>query len=298
MTPLSPSCRIDSLQSFFSFRQTVDVLRLDLVHPVISGNKWFKLQPYLGEAVAMKKTLLTFGGAFSNHLVASAAAANAAGIQSIGLVRGEKAPSLSPTLQQAAGYGMQLYFITREAYRQKSLPAQILEEFASDELYIVPEGGYGAKGAAGAGKILTLHDTGKYTHLFCAVGTGTTLAGLVAAADAGQKVVGISAMKNNLSLEEEIKQLLPPEKKQAFSLLHHYHFGGYARKTDELLQFMNNLYATAALPTDFVYTAKLLYAVFDLLRNGNFASSDKLLLVHTGGLQGNRSLPKGTLIFG
>ena len=105
-------------------------------------------------------------------------------------------------------------------------------------------------------------------------------------------------MKNNHSLAEEIRQLLSPDKRTAFELLHDYHFGGYARKTPALLQFMNELYATAAVPTDFVYTAKMLYAAFDLLRKSYFAKGDRLLLVHTGGLQGNLSLPKGTLIFG
>jgi 1-aminocyclopropane-1-carboxylate deaminase len=130
-----------------------------------------------------------------------------------------------------------------------------------------------------------------------AVGTGTTLAGLVMAAGNHQKVIGISVLKNNISLDSEIRHLLHANKQDAFSLLHNYPFGGYARYTPELLGFMNNLWSKTGIPTDFVYTGKAFFAAFDLLANGFFAAGDSVLLVHTGGLQGNRSLKKGSLIF-
>lgn len=298
MTELNPTCRIDSLNQLYDFAATVDVLRLDLLHPVVSGNKWFKLQHYLREAKKGKKALLTFGGAFSNHIVATAAAATGAGLKSIGVIRGEPGPVQSHTLLAAHGYGMQLYHTDRVAYREKIIPAAVCRDYDASHLYPIPEGGYGAKGVTGAGDILRKNKVEKYTHILSAVGTGTTLAGLTMAAGEHQQVVGISALKNSFSLAEEIRHLLPPEKWNAFSLLHDYHFGGYARKTPQLISFMNELYQKTGIPTDFVYTAKSFFAAFHLMQRGYFTASDKILLIHTGGLQGNLSLPKGTLIFG
>lgn len=298
MMEINPFCRIYTLSTYYDFRANVDVLRLDQVHPVISGNKWFKLQVYLQEAKKQHKVLLTFGGAFSNHIVATAAAAQQAGLKSIGIIRGEQGPVLSHTLLQAQAYGMKLCFTSRASYKEKKIPAEIMDDHGLDKLYVVPEGGYGTKGAKGAEDILQKNNTNSYSHIMAAVGTGTTIAGLTAAAKEGQKVIGISVMKNNLSLAEEISRLLPPAKQACFRLLHDYHFGGYARKTPEVIRFMNELYKKTAIPTDFVYTAKTFYAAFDLLQKGFFTAGDRLLLVHTGGLQGNLSLPKGTLIFG
>ena len=293
-----PVCRIDHLSSHYDFRATVDVLRLDLVHPVVSGNKWFKLKEYMAEAKQLKKVLLTFGGAFSNHIVATAAAAQHVGLQSVGVIRGEEAVLLSHTLQQAKDYGMNLFFSTREAYRDKRIPAAVLERFPLEELYIIPEGGYGEKGVEGAKGILLANETSAYTHLLTAVGTGTTLAGLTAAAREEQSVVGISVLKNAFSLNDEILSLLPAERKNKFQLIHDYHFGGYARNPVDLLRFMNHFYQQTGIPTDFIYTAKAFFAAIDLLRQGYFPEGSRLLLIHTGGLQGNLSLKKGTLIFG
>jgi 1-aminocyclopropane-1-carboxylate deaminase len=297
MPETNPTCRIDSLNQFYDFHATVDVLRLDLLHPVISGNKWFKLKFHLVEAREQNKVLLTLGGAYSNHIAATAAAAKDAGIRCIGIIRGEEADSLSHTLAFAQAQGMELYFVSRSDYRNKTIPPQILRPFAANNLLIVPEGGYGEKGAAGAKDILLENDTAHYTHVVAAVGTGTTLAGVIAAAGDGQRIIGISVLKNNLQLHHEIAALLPTARKEAFLLLHDYHFGGYARRQPKLIDFMNQLYATASIPTDFVYTGKLFYAAFDLLQNNYFAKNDRVLLIHSGGLQGNLSLPKGTLIF-
>jgi 1-aminocyclopropane-1-carboxylate deaminase len=296
--PILNSCRIDHLSSYCDFHATVDVLRLDLVHPVVSGNKWFKLKEYLADAKQQQKVLLTFGGAFSNHIVATAAAARQHSLKCIGVIRGEDPFELSHTLQQARTFGMDLYFSRREAYKSRQVPESVLQTYAADDLYIIPEGGYGLKGAAGAREILQTNETGTYTHIISAVGTGTTLAGLTAAARSGQKVIGISVLKNVLSLQEEISLLLPQEKQDQFQLLHDYHFGGYAKRTPELLKFMNEFYEKTGVPTDFVYTAKAFFAAFDLVRKDFFSPADRILLVHTGGLQGNFSLPKGTLIYG
>ena len=237
--PILSACRIDHLSSYCDFRATVDVLRLDLVHPVVSGNKWFKLKEYLADAKRQQKALLTFGGAFSNHIVATAAAAQQHSLKCIGVIRGEEPSELSHTLQQARTFGMDLYFSAREAYRSRQVPECILQTYSADDLYIIPEGGYGEKGAAGAKEILQTSDTSSYTHILSAVGTGTTLAGLTAAARPGQKVIGISVLKNALTLKEEISHLLPEEKQAQFQLLHDYPFGGYAKRTPGLLRFMN-----------------------------------------------------------
>lgn len=297
MVELVPSCRIDSVSQFCDFRATVHVLRLDLLHPIVSGNKWFKLTPYLDEAEQSGKTVITFGGAFSNHIVATAAASANRNLQSAGIIRGEKPIVLSHTLQQAEVFGMKLFFATREEYRKKSLPTTVFDFYKPDDLFVVPEGGYGQRGMAGAKKILATAETSSYTHLACAVGTGTTLAGIIASAEEGQKTIGIPVLKNAFSLHTEISQLLPEEKHQEINLIHDYHFGGYAKKSNALLEFMNNFYKATSIPTDFVYTAKAFYGVFDLVRKGLFSGNDKILLVHTGGLQGNGSLPDDLLVF-
>ncbi|MCB0742015.1 MAG: 1-aminocyclopropane-1-carboxylate deaminase, partial [Chitinophagaceae bacterium] len=149
---------------------TLDVLRLDKIHPVISGNKWFKLKYHLEKAGKEdKKTLLSFGGAWSNHILATAATAQLEGFSSIGLIRGEAKKFESDTLLEAKQLGMQLFFLDRNDYRQKKIPTTIHQE----EIYVIPEGGYGEKGAAGAASILSYSSKKVYTHIFCAAGTGT-----------------------------------------------------------------------------------------------------------------------------
>ncbi len=276
----------------------VDVLRLDLLHPVISGNKWFKLSGYLKEAKHQhKKTILTFGGAYSNHILATAAASKIMGLQSIGIIRGEKSAKLSITLQHAESYGMKLFFCSRELYRNKTIPHFIYDQVNQEEVYSINEGGAGELGKIGAEKILQYCNPTFYTHIIAAAGTGTTLAGLVASALPAQKVVGISVFKNNVSLETEIRNLLPEFLHHKLFLLHDYHFGGYAKKTVELIAFMNNWYMHTAIPTDFVFTGKLFYAVNDLIKKNYFPHGSYILVIHSGGLQGNLSLPGGMLFF-
>lgn len=288
---------IDRLESFYKFHTTADVLRLDQLHPVVSGNKWFKLQHYLQQAGAEgKRIILTYGGAYSNHIVATAAATRERGLQSIGVIRGERPRELSPTLLEAQSYGMQFHFVTREAYRDKALPQELLQSHDLKDLFLIPEGGYGLPGALGAATILSGHETNSYTHILAACGTGTTLAGLIRAARDGQQVIGIPVLRNYYSLEAEIKILLPPQH-TPFTLLHDHHQGGYAKHNPELIRFMNWWYEQTGIPSDFVYTGKLFYAAHLLAEQGYFPQGSRLLLIHSGGLQGNRSLPKGTLIF-
>lgn len=270
-----------------------DVLRLDKIHSLISGNKWFKLRYYLADAKKQNcKTIITWGGAWSNHILASAAACQAEGLKSIGIIRGERPATFSTTLINAAGLGMQFVFLPREEYRAKKIPQDLL----SSENYFIPEGGYGSKGAHGAATILEHCKQDVYTHICCATGTGTMMAGLVTASFPEQQVLGISVMKNNFELEKQISDLLPSSQKN-FTLCHDYHFGGYAQHKPELLAFMNNFYRETNIPSDFVYTGKLFYAISELISRDFFSGGSRLLLVHSGGLQGNDSLGKGTLIF-
>lgn len=280
------------------FHTTVDVLRLDEVHPVVSGNKLFKLQGYLEEAkVQGRKTLVTMGGAYSNHILAVAAAAQLEGFHSLGLTRGEKPTPLSPTLTDAVALHMELRFIARHLYREKDMRQMLSPADKSNDHYFIPEGGYGRTGARGAATIMDIPCARDYDGIIAAVGSGTTLAGLVLGGADHQTITGIPVLKGAHSLEAEIRNLLPPERHEKFSLIEGYHFGGYAKHTPLLLDFMNQLYLETGVPTDFVYTGKLFYAVNDLLAKGFWPAGSRLLVVHSGGLQGNRSLAKGTLIF-
>lgn len=290
--------RVDPVHFLSKFHTTVDVLRLDLIHPVISGNKWFKLKGYLKEAKALdKKIILTFGGAYSNHIVATAAAAKQAGFKSIGIIRGEKPTTVSHTLQNASAYGMNLYFISRMDYKSKIIPTEILQQYGEEDIYIINEGGYGKKGVEGAKDILQQIGSSSYTYIIDSVGTGTTIAGLIEGSEKNQTVIGISSLKNNYSLQQEIENLVSEQNKKRLLLIHDYHFGGYAKYSKQLIDFMNEWYQQTSIPSDFVYTGKLFFAVQDLVQKTYFPQGSKLLIIHSGGLQGNQSLPKGTLIF-
>lgn len=270
----------------------VDVLRIDKIHPVVSGNKWFKLRYYLEEAKQQQKSsILTFGGAWSNHIVATAAACRLNNLSSIGIIRGEEPFSPSATLLEARQLGMQLVFLSREAYKSKQLPASLMNR---DDCYTISEGGYGIAGAKGAATILDHALKNKYSHICCAAGTGTMTAGLLLHPYQAD-VISVSVLKNNFQLEDDIGHLVNIKKKPV--IIHDYHFGGYAKHTPALLSFMNEFYKQATIPSDFVYTGKLFFAINDLVSNNYFKQGSKLLVIHSGGLQGNRSLSKGTLIF-
>lgn len=273
-----------------------DVLRLDQFHSVVSGNKWFKLRYYLAEAIETgKKRITTFGGAYSNHIVATAFACKEAGIKCRGIIRGEKPPQVSVSLRDAIEYGMELVYVTRDEYTNKE---SIIQQYSTEDDYWINEGGYGIKGMLGAKEILKSTDTSSYTHIICACGTGTTLAGLVEAALPHQKCIGISVLKGHVNLRNDVMELLPHQHQDNnFEVIHDYHFGGYAKHPAELIAFMNELWRAEQLATDIVYTAKLVFAVKDLVAKQYFSTDAKLLVIHSGGLQGNRSLPAGTLDF-
>jgi 1-aminocyclopropane-1-carboxylate deaminase len=284
---------------FLQKKVFLSVLRLDKIHPVVSGNKLFKLHYFLQDAAAaVHKTILTFGGAWSNHLVATAYACHASGLKSIGIVRGEKPSVLSSALEQCISYGMQLKFITREKYTAKEgkyFLAQINNDFG--ECIIIPEGGYHPLGAKGAALIYDSIKQNNYTHICTGTGTGTTLAGLLIGSK-GNKIISVPALKGMADIESRVDFLCSNTiEKDNLQIFNDYHFGGYAKKTPELISFMNYLWQQHQLATDFVYTAKLFFAIYDKIKNNYFDEGSNIVCLHTGGLQGNNSLSKGTLLF-
>jgi 1-aminocyclopropane-1-carboxylate deaminase/D-cysteine desulfhydrase-like pyridoxal-dependent ACC family enzyme len=291
------SAVIENISNAFDSKNvaSINILRLDKIHDIISGNKWFKLKYYL-ENAKDKQRIITFGGAYSNHLVATAFAAKMMGKESIGIVRGEEPAKYSPTLQDAVNYGMQLVFVPRESYRNRN---DILDKINVDtnDSIVVDEGGFGETGVKGAADILLLvPEIAGYTHILCAVGTGTMMAGIVRSALPHQHVIGISAIKGADELTPVVSsfQKLPHA---SFEMNFSYHQGGYAKKTQELIDFMNKFHKKTDIPTDFVYSGKLLFAVNELIKANYFPQNSSLLVVHCGGIQGNRSLPAGTLTF-
>lgn len=273
------------------------VLRLDLLHPIVSGNKIFKLKHYLASAKnTAKKGILTFGGAFSNHLVAAAYAAKMNNLESIGFVRGERPKNLSHCLMDCLSYGMQLEFMNRESF--DSIAVEELST-AYPNHAIIPHGGYGRMGMLGAKEIMEIPGVDSYDTVLAACGTGTMAAGLIAGLRPHQQLILVSVLKNNFSIKDEIKQLLFEEEliNKRYDVRFDFHMGGYAKKNEALFQAMNNFYSTHHISTDFVYTGKLIYAFYQMMKSGEFESDSKVLLIHSGGLQGNRSLCNNELIF-
>jgi 1-aminocyclopropane-1-carboxylate deaminase len=274
----------------------VDLLRLDVLHPIVSGNKFYKLRFYIAEAKENGfSTVASFGGPYSNHIVALAFTAKEAGLKSLGYIRTNEGEPITPSMAEAKAYGMELVYLGRTDFQSKK--ASIIQANASkSDTYLIDEGGYGAIGAKGAATILTENDTAHYDYVVCAVGTGTMLAGIAHAALPHQKLIGIPVLKNEGSIENEINGLLL-EKNRPYTLLHQFHQGGYAKTNSMMLDFMNRLWDTEKIPTDIVYTSKLLFAMEQLIQENYFEKDASILVIHSGGLQGNRSLPGGTLKF-
>jgi 1-aminocyclopropane-1-carboxylate deaminase/D-cysteine desulfhydrase-like pyridoxal-dependent ACC family enzyme len=189
---------------------------------------------------------------------------------------------------------MELHFINRAAYRDTEIIKQHFEN-----VYWVNEGGYGITGAKGAAEILSFAtNKDSYSHILCAVGTGTMMAGIIRSSSLHQQIIGISAMKGNFALHERVNNLLDENSKsKTYKIMHDYHFGGYAKHPPELLHFMNETWSEHHLPTDMVYTAKTFYATRDMIVHNTIPKGSNVLLIHSGGLQGNRSLPDNTLLF-
>lgn len=276
----------------------ISMLRLDEIHPAVSGNKIFKLYYFIEEAInSPHKTIITFGGAYSNHLAATAFAGKKTGLKTIGFVRGEKPKELSHTLLFCLGQGMKLEFMSRSSFKnigEKSFLDSLKEKYGEHTL--IPEGGFSLKGARGAALITQFFNKEAYTHICLAVGTATTFAGIINGAQNETEVTGFSVLKNMNDISERLNEL-KADPSYKFSFIHDYHFGGYAKKTNDLISFMNQFYTKHSIPLDFVYTGKMMFGVFDLIKKNHFPKDSKILCIHTGGLQGNKSLPKGALIF-
>lgn len=292
---MNENINIQAVPSFCLNHIQVDALRLDELHPVVSGNKWFKLKYYLQQAKEQNvDSISSFGGPYSNHLVALAFASKKYNLQSVGYVRSNEDEPITPTLQEAKQYGMHLKFLGRNNFQL--LKTELLQNKHTNNTYFIDEGGYGILGAKGAATILSNEKTNSYSHIICAVGTGTMMAGLINAAKPHQQVIGIPVLKNEASIRNEITQLIT-NKETPFTLLHDFHLGGYAKTSQVQFDFMNQLWAREKIPTDIVYTSKLFMTVESLIANNYFSATAKILMIHSGGLQGNRSLPAGTLLF-
>lgn len=231
-------------------------------------------------------------------MAATAFACKTFGIDCIGIVRGEEPKNLSHTLLYCREHGMRLEFISRENYKKKDA-----EDFQKELQYkygphvLIPEGGgYNKKGVEGAALISTFYKTKNFTHICCAAGTATTLAGLIKSSLPTQQVVGFSALKNLIDTDDRVQYLLDKDVSNYY-LINDYHFGGYAKHTEELISFMNNFYEQFSIPLDFVYTGKMMFSISDLIQKNYFAAGTNILCIHTGGLQGNYSLSAGTLNF-
>lgn len=291
----------DLLQSTLLKEKGVEVIvaRLDKIHEDVSGNKLFKLHYFIEECLsADHKTLLTFGGAYSNHLVAAAYMCREAGLRCIGVVRGERPPVLSHTLHRCEALGMKLHFVSREEYKHAEdagFIAALREQFG--DFTLVPEGGYGYSGAKGASLIHDVIDSLDATHIATAAGTATTLAGLLLKRKEDQQIIAVPVIKNMTDIPERIAFLTGEKEMHGLKIFSDYHFGGYAKYNEELINFMNDFYHEYKVPSDFVYTGKMLYAVFDMIKKDHFLKGRKIVCLHTGGLQGNNSLPPGKLNF-
>lgn len=273
------------------------VARLDKIHNEVSGNKIFKLHYFVEACLqSTNKTMLTFGGAYSNHLAATAFLCRQEGLHCIGIVRGEAAPDMSHTLMRCKKLGMQLLFVTREEY--KALQTVDHRNILTDkfgECTIVPEGGFAPAGAKGAALIMDILQQESPDYICTATGTATTLAGLLMNKKNDQQIISVPVIMNMTDINERVKHLTGLDEHPI--IFSEYHFGGYAKYTADLIAFMNNFFLQQEIPTDFVYTGKLMYAIMDQLKKGFFKNGSKIICLHTGGLQGNLSLPKNTLKF-
>ena len=262
------------------------IRREDLIHPFISGNKFRKLKYNLVQAKAENHhTLLTFGGAFSNHIAATAFAGKEYGFKTIGIIRGDELESkilINPTLKFAQECGMQFKFVTREEYRHKT-EADFIENLKHEfgDFYYVPEGGTNEFAVQGCEEILTQDDS-QYDFVCSAVGTGGTISGIINSSFPHQKVLGFPALKGDF-LNNEIRKFVH---KENWELITDYHLGGYGKVNPELIAFVNQFYAENQVPLDPIYTGKMVFGVIDLISTNYFPENSKILLIHTGGLQG------------
>ncbi|NHM00841.1 1-aminocyclopropane-1-carboxylate deaminase/D-cysteine desulfhydrase [Flavobacterium difficile] len=288
--------RIQIINQEFPNNISLSIKREDELHPIISGNKFRKLKYNIEEAKNLsKKKILTFGGAFSNHILAVAGAGKEFGFETIGIIRGEELSgkiSENPTLKLAEQLGMKFDFVSRTTYRlkeTKSFIAELKEKFG--DFYLLPEGGTNSLAVKGCEEIVSNLDL-EYTHICSAVGTGGTISGIINGSKNKHKIIGFSSLKGDF-LQKDIAKFA---NKENWLINCNYHFGGYGKVTDELIHFINKFYLEQQIPLDPVYTGKMMFGILDLIHNNYFPANSKILAIHTGGLQGivgmNKALEK------
>lgn len=262
------------------------------MHPYISGNKFRKLKYNVQKAIEIgSELLITFGGAYSNHILATAAAGKEYGIATLGVIRGEELESKvseNPTLSLANEFGMQFLFVSREVYSKKE-EASFIEDLIKKykKSYILPEGGTNDLAIKGCEEILIEEDA-SFDYVCCAVGTGGTISGIINTSKEHQKIIGFSALKGDF-LSDVIRKFVS---KSNWYINNEYHFGGYGKVTNELITFLNNFYNSTSIPLDPIYTGKMVYGIFDMIQKNKFPENSKILLIHTGGLQGIKGINK------
>lgn len=267
------------------------IKRDDLIHQHISGNKWRKLKYNLAEAVQQHHhTILTFGGAYSNHIAASAFACKKMGLESIAIIRGED-DATNPTLSFARQNGMQLHFVSREDYRQLTRVGAYGDAPALDQFgrcFIIPEGGANGLGVRGCAEILP--EVEEHADVVCcAAGTGTTLAGLAISLKENQQLIGFPALKGADFLRDDVQRLAEQSNLKHgtlnLELISDYHFGGYAKLKPELLDFITAFTERTGIPLDPIYTGKMMFGIYDRIKKGHFNKGTTILAIHSGGLQ-------------
>ena len=269
---------------------TLYIKREDLIHPFVSGNKFRKLKYNLLKANEEKKTkLLTFGGAFSNHIAAVAYAGKENNFETIGIIRGEELESQiseNPTLQFAQECGMKFKFVSRGEYKIK-ITHLFIEKLKNEygDFYLIPEGGANSLAVKGCEEIITEEDS-QFSHICCSIGTGGTISGLINSAHLHQKIIGFPSLKGDF-LSEDIRKFAV---KSNWELVTDYHFGGYGKINEELVHFINDFYQQTKIPLDPIYTGKMMFGIVELIAKGFFSKGAKILAIHTGGLQGIKGM--------
>ncbi|MES2285142.1 MAG: pyridoxal-phosphate dependent enzyme [Bacteroidota bacterium] len=283
----------------------------NLLHPHISGNKLFKLKYNLLEAEKNNiKTLLTFGGAFSNHISATAAAGKEYGFKTIGIIRGEAYPELNPTLKFAVECGMELHYVSRALYRnKKELYDYVNQQFSQAKFYMIPEGGSNELGVLGCKEITGYINT-DFDYVCSPCGTGATIAGIILSLKNDQKAIGFQILKAEGYIKNEVEEWLKKEVSTSIDkgsnesekdteviitqnnciINEDYHFGGYAKNQTELTEFINWFEQTNHVPLDCIYTGKMMFGIYDLIGKGFFKKGETIIAIHTGGLQGNAGM--------
>jgi 1-aminocyclopropane-1-carboxylate deaminase len=266
------------------------IKRDDLIHPDVQGNKWRKLKYNLEQARSCgQKTLLTFGGAYSNHIYATAAGAKLFGFNSIGIIRGEEPQAKSGTLRFAEAMGMKLHYISRGAYAGKESPAFMdALHLQLGDFYLLPEGGTNLFALKGVAELIA-ELPAEYDYLTVACGTGGTLAGLVSGLKGEKQLIGFSSLKGEDRLTVQVNKLVNEYSGNTysnFSINFDYHFGGYAKSKPALIDFIRDFKKRFDIPLEPVYTGKMLYGLFDMIAKDYFPHSSRIVAVHSGGLQG------------